>query len=143
MEKLQTIKTVKAEAPTRLHIQWDNDLSVTVDLRDVLRKKPFTALKDARVFVAAQLGDWGHSVVWPGNIELGADSLWRMTLLATDRADSVEFMDWRLRHGLSLSAAAEALGLSRRMIAYYSSGEKTVPRTVLLACRGWEATLAA
>jgi transcriptional regulator with XRE-family HTH domain len=42
-------------------------------------------------------------------------------------------------YGLSLSQAAEALGLSRRQVAYYASGEHPVPRTVLLACKGWEA----
>jgi len=43
------------------------------------------------------------------------------------------------RNGLSLTAAAEALGLSRWQIACYASGEHEVPRYVLLACRGWEA----
>ena len=41
--------------------------------------------------------------------------------------------------GLSLTDAAEALGLSRRQVADYASGEHDVPRTVLLACKGWEA----
>lgn len=35
--------------------------------------------------------------------------------------------------------SAEALGLSWRQVAYYASGEHEVPRTVLLACKGWEA----
>jgi hypothetical protein len=43
------------------------------------------------------------------------------------------------RNGLSLTNAAEALGRSRRQVAYYASGEHEVPRTVLLACKGWEA----
>lgn len=30
-------------------------------------------------------------------------------------------------------------GLSRRQVAYYASGERPVPRTVLLVCKGWEA----
>ena len=54
------------------------------------------------------------------------------------RTDAAEFIRWRARHGLSLTAAAQALGLSRRLIAYYASGERAVPRTVLLACKGWE-----
>jgi hypothetical protein len=29
------------------------------------------------------------------------------------------------------------------MVAYYSNGEKTVPRPILLACVGWEASCAA
>ena len=40
---------------------------------------------------------------------------------------------------MSLTKAAEALGLSRCQVAYYASGEHEVPRTVLLACKGWEA----
>ena len=34
--------------------------------------------------------------------------------------------------------AALALGVSRRTLAYYRSGAKPVPRTVALACLGWE-----
>ncbi|HEX3915873.1 MAG TPA: hypothetical protein VHW60_00940 [Caulobacteraceae bacterium] len=96
------------------------------------------ALRDPAEFARAQLGDWGHSLVWPSGAEAGADSLWLETLSATRREDARAFLDWRLRHGLSLTAAAEALGLSRRMVAYYSNGGKAVPKTVLLACRGWE-----
>jgi hypothetical protein len=43
-----------------------------------------------------------------------------------------------LRNGLSLTAAAEALGLSRRMVAYYRTGAKPIPRVAWLACIGWE-----
>ena len=42
------------------------------------------------------------------------------------------------RHQLSLDAAARALGISRRMLAYCRTGEKSVPRTVGLAGLGWE-----
>ena len=28
--------------------------------------------------------------------------------------------------------------MSQRMLAYYRSGEKSVPRTVALACLGWQ-----
>ena len=68
---------------------------------------------------------------------MGADRLWEMTLEQNGHLDSLEFIRWRWRHGLSLSDAAEALGLSRRQVAYYASGERPVPRTVLLACKGW------
>ena len=52
--------------------------------------------------------------------------------------DAREFLEWRLRHGLSLTKTAEALDISRRMVAYYSNGEKPIPRAILLACKGWE-----
>ncbi len=71
--------------------------------------------------------------------EVGAETLWLETLSATGHDDTRAFLEWRLRHGLSLSASAAALGLSRRTIAYYSNGDRRVPRPVLLACRGWEA----
>jgi Helix-turn-helix len=82
-------------------------------------------------------------VVWPSGAELGADTLWLETLSATGHPDSRAFLEWRLRHGLSLSAAAQALGISRRMVAYYSNGERPVPRPILLACKGWEVERAA
>ena len=56
-----------------------------------------------------------------------------------DKAFAVEFIRWRWKHGLSLTDASKALRLSRRQLAYYVSGEHAVPRTVLLACKGWEA----
>ena len=43
------------------------------------------------------------------------------------------------RNQLSLSSAAEALGMTRRMIAHYRSGSRPIPKTVQLACVGWEA----
>ncbi len=81
----------------------------------------------------------GHPVVWPCGVDIGADSLWRDTLLAMGCSDTFAFNDWRMAYGLSFSVAAEALGLSRRMVAYYSAGEKPVPKTVLLACEGYAA----
>lgn len=46
---------------------------------------------------------------------------------------SEQFKKWKARHGLSLAAAAEALGVSPRMAAYYQSGEKEIPKAVHLA----------
>lgn len=88
---------------------------------------------------AAAIGDWGHSLVWPDGREIGADSLWLDTLDAIGRGDARRFLEWRLAHGLSLAKAADALGLARRTVAYYSNGDRPVPKTVLLACKGWEA----
>ena len=74
----------------------------------------------------------------PADIDMGADRLWEMALEQNGHADAAKFIRWRWKHGLSLTAAAEALGLSRRTVAYYVSGEQEVPRTVLLALKGWE-----
>jgi transcriptional regulator with XRE-family HTH domain len=47
------------------------------------------------------------------------------------------------RHALTLDRAAEALGLSRRTVAYYLSGEQPVPKTVMLATEGYDKRRAA
>ena len=47
---------------------------------------------------------------------------------------------WMLRNQLSLSGAAEALGISRRMVSYYKTAAKAIPRSIWLACLGREAT---
>lgn len=62
-----------------------------------------------------------------------------MALEQNGRADAATFIRWRWRNRLSLSKAAETLGVSRRMVAYYESVEQEVSRTVLLALKGWEA----
>lgn len=48
-----------------------------------------------------------------------------------------DFRAWMVERALTQEAAASTLGLSRRMIAYYLSGEKVIPKTVLLATEGW------
>lgn len=103
----------------------------------------FAALQDTAEFCRPGVGDWGHSVIWPSGTELGAETLWLETLSAIGRSDTRSFLEWRSRNSLSLSKSAEALGISRRMAAYYSNGEKSVPKPILLACRGWEVSRAA
>jgi len=46
------------------------------------------------------------------------------------------FHTWRVRKNFTLDEAAHALGLSRRMVAYYDQGERPIPRTVALATLG-------
>jgi hypothetical protein len=52
----------------------------------------------------------------------------------------VHIGEWMHHNDLSLSTAAEALGISRRMVSYYRTAHKAIPRTIWLACLGWEAT---
>jgi Protein of unknown function (DUF2442) len=134
---------VAAKPPTTLSLQWSNGTRADIDLSAMLRDRAARALRDEVEFARVSLDEWGHSVAWPCGIELGAETLWLETLSATGRDDVRRFLEWRLQHGLSLNGAADALGLSRRMIAYYSNGEKKIPRAILLACKGWEVDHAA
>lgn len=138
--KLPRILRVKAAGEYRLRLRFANGRSFAVDLsRDVQQFKSYRPLRDQALFARVALGEGGHSVVWPvGGLDMGADMLWQHALEQNGRSDAAEFIRWRWRNRLSLTGAAEALGLSRRQVAYYASGEHEVPRTVLLACKGWE-----
>lgn len=138
--KAVRIAGVKYAREYTLRLRWVNGKTMSVDLHEpVHRLKGLHSLRRQAVFARAIKGEGGHSVMWPGEIDMGADRLWEMALEQNGHMDAVEFIRWRWRYGLSLSDAAEALGLSRRQVAYYASGERPVPRTVLLACKGWEA----
>jgi len=142
-ENTKTIKAAVGARPSKLDLRWSDGTRAVIEIGDVLRDRRFKALRQAGEFARAVPGEWGHSVEWPSGAALSADTLWLRTLTATGHDDARQFLEWRLRHGLSLTAAAAALGPSRRMVAYYGSGEKPVPRAILLACKGWEAEQAA
>ncbi len=42
---------------------------------------------------------------------------------------------------LPYRTAAEALGVSRRMVSYYRTTHKAIPRAIWLACLGWVQSL--
>jgi hypothetical protein len=97
-------------------------------------------LKTPHAFVEATLGDNGWTVEWPAlDIQIGADTL-LLDALAQNAPDENTriFIHWRLRHRMPLEQAAQALGVSTRSISRYSSGKEVVPRTLALACLGWE-----
>jgi hypothetical protein len=137
-DKTRIITAARAIGPASIALTWSNGTDVTLDLAPMLSDRALASLRDPIEFAKAAVGDWGHSLEWPSGAELGADALWLETLSATGHEDVRAFLEWRLRHALSLSKAADALGVSRRMVAYYSNGEKRVPKPILLACRGWE-----
>ncbi|MGH7113479.1 MAG: helix-turn-helix domain-containing protein [Stellaceae bacterium] len=70
---------------------------------------------------------------------MAADTLWR---LAQEKGGETvtpdAFRDWRERKAYTLDEAAQALGLSRRMVAYYEKGDRPIPRVVALATRALE-----
>ncbi len=137
-DTVRTIVTVDVVGPTHLSLNWSDGTIAKFDLDAIIP----AALRHPEMFARVDVGDWGHSLIWPSGIAIGADTLWLETLSVTGHDDTRRFLEWRLRHGLSLSKAADALGLSRRTVAYYSNGERKIPKPILLACRGWEAELA-
>lgn len=136
-----TLEGVRVLPPSSLELTYADGAVFQVNLMPVVAKHPvLRRLTDPAVFGTASVGEWGGSVIWVGdeNLELAADNLRARAVEQSGGYSHEVIWNWMARNGLTLDAAAQALGLSRRMLAYYRSGEKPVPRTVALACLGWE-----
>ncbi|MFJ2683775.1 DUF2442 domain-containing protein [Pseudomonas sp. NPDC087342] len=139
--KRPRLKAVKALPEYRLALTFIDGQQLTLNLsRDLHAYPGLQPLLEVRVFEGAALGDDGWTVEWvQPDIQIGADSLY-LDALAQNSADENTriFIDWRARTGLPLNQAAEALGVSARSISRYSSGREAVPKSLALACLGWD-----
>ena len=142
---LPRIAAVEAgNKPMILRVRWQRSGEDTlIDVSDMIGAfRVFEPLRrDSALFRQAQVGEYGTDIVWPGDIDMAADTLWRLAQQQQGVTLSAEaFRHWRERHEFTLDTAAEALGISRRMVAYYEEGKKPIPRVVALATRGIELT---
>jgi DNA-binding transcriptional regulator YiaG len=127
--------------PLTLRIRWDKADESVVDVSGLIETfRVYEPLRRSpELFAQARLGEHGADVVWSDDIDMSADTLWRLAQEQTGATMSPEaFKRWRERKAYTLDAAARALGLSRRMVAYYEQGVKPIPRVVALATRGLE-----
>ena len=131
-----------AKAPFCITVTWYDGKTSTIDLTEPIKElEIFAPLEDADFFARVRPDEWGWSIKWNEDIDLGADTLWRMSLEQKGEAmRPAAFRAWRERSHLSLTQAAAELGLSRRMIVYYEQGRKLIPKTVMLATLGFEAS---
>lgn len=134
-EHLPQIERIQPVGEHALVVFWTGGRRSELDLS--------TLGGEALLASEAQLDAWGHHLSWLGGEEVGADALWLASLSAWGEEDARAFMEWRLRHGLTASGAAEALGVRRPDVVAWSIGAKPVPRSIMLACRGWESLLQA
>jgi hypothetical protein len=136
----QTIKAVTAETPTQLIIVWQSGKQTKVDIADYLDSPGYARLKNPNFLATVAVEEWGHGVEWAdGEIGIDADALHRLGKEQSGLAFPVsEFNAWMTRNGLSLGAAAKALGITRRTVLYYHGGHKPIPVYIRLACIGWE-----
>lgn len=131
---------IAVAGPQSLTLSWDDKGSATVDLTAVIATRAnLASLSDPQEFARAKASSDGWSLEWPCGIDFGTAQLRRW---ADEQSGKImpagEFRHWMERHGLSLNRAADALGLSRRTIAYYVAGEQPVPKTVMLATEGYD-----
>lgn len=141
MSKHFTLRKAKVLDGLRLALVYADGEAFTVDLASIVKRhKTLAPLRDAAVFGKPKITDGGSTLTWAGHdeLQLAADNL-RARAIEQAGGVSHEFIwHWMDKHQLTLDQAAKHLGLSRRMLAYYRSGEKPVPLTVGLACLGWE-----
>lgn len=137
-----TIKTARIVAPCCLEIAWNTGETLRADL-SALTSPPFDAWNDPAFFAQMTVEAWGgHGLDWPDGLSLGADRLYELCREQAGLPTARAFDAWMQRNRLSLSGAAQALGMTRRSITHYRTGSRPIPRTVALACRGWEALAA-
>jgi hypothetical protein len=141
--KRPRLQAVQALPEYRLRLTFVDGSVHTVSLADDFDRHPgLHPLRDPAAFAKAiTIEGEGWTVEWPElDIQIGADTLW-LDAQAQNAPDenSRVFAQWRARNGLSLAAAARALGMTPRTMSAYGTGARPVPRYVALACKGWEA----
>ncbi len=126
-------------------LTWDDGHAATVDMSAIIaHRKALAPLADASNFAGVAVSEDGWSIEWPLGMDFGTAQLRRWAdEQAGEAMPAAAFRAWMETHDLTLDRAAEALGLSRRTIAYYLSGEQPVPKTVMLATEGYAGRLAA
>lgn len=124
----------------RLHVTWADGTWTEHDFRRRIAKlKVFAPLADAALFERVRVIWNGVGLEWTDEIDFAADALWYEAYPEDNPFPNLlmtaeEFRGWMAENGFTLEDAAEALGLSRRQIAYYASSEKKISKTVWLAC---------
>ena len=132
-------------APMVLQVTWASGEKTRVDVSGpVMSFRLYAPLRDnPALFRQVRVGEHGTDIVWTDDIDMAADTLWRLSQEQTGYTMTPDaFREWRTKRAYTLDSAARALGLSRRMVAYYEEGQKPIPRVVALAARALEHELA-
>lgn len=134
------LTAVTPVADYALDVRFADGSSGIVSLKDSVFSSPgLTPLRDPAAFSGAVSGEFGWEVEWPlFDIQIGADTLFADMLEQHSTTPADRFTVWRIRNGLSLAAASRELGVTIRTVSAYGSGARPIPRTVQLACIGWE-----
>ena len=135
------IKAVDASKPYKLTITFGDGATMIADLKETIdRISAFAPLKDKELFSSAIIEENGLSVEWrQGYLDMAGDNLRALAIEQAGGYSHERIWEWMHRNSLTLDTAAEALGISRRMLAYYRVGQKPLPKHIWLACLGWEA----
>jgi len=135
-----TIAALAVRPPCALTLTFADGATLPIDLSSVANAYPaLAALRNPTLFATARVDALGGYVVWiDDDLELAADNLRNMAIEQAGGIGNERLVNWMHKHDLTQERAAEAIGVSRRMLNYYLSGAKAIPKTVWLACLGWE-----
>jgi hypothetical protein len=126
------------EQPMTLRVRWDNRKESVIDVSGMIQSfRIYAPLRQSpELFGKVRVGEHGTDVIWNDEIDMAADTLWRLAQEQIgETMTPVAFRHWRERKAYTLDDAARALGISRRMVAYYEKGDRPIPRVVALATR--------
>ena len=129
------LQAVNALEPYRLSTTWSTGEVLEIDISNVMRGSAFVEIRKPEVFGNVRTD--GFSIEW-FDTELGPDNVYAWAKEQASEVSQEMFGGWMYRNKLSLSGAAEALGIGRRMVSYYRTAHKAIPRSIWLACLGWE-----
>lgn len=131
------VKSIRPGVGRVLIVTWKNGTESPVDVSEHLEAYPlFVTLRDTdEAFHRVRVGEWGWNAHWTDDMEISADTLWRLAL----EQGAHWLRAWRDAHRMTQAEAAAALGLSLRMLRHYETGEYLLPKTVRLACAGFDA----
>ncbi|HEY1300817.1 MAG TPA: DUF2442 domain-containing protein, partial [Stellaceae bacterium] len=116
-----------------LRVRWNNGEESVIDVSGMIQNyRVYEPLRRSpELFRQVRLGEHGTDVVWSDAIDMAADTLWRLAREQAGETMTPEaFRYWRKQKAYTLEEAAKALGLSRRMVAYYEKGDRPIPRVV-------------
>lgn len=130
------VAVTAGKKPLTLIIRWNTGEESHIDVSGMIETyRIYEHLRHSpELFKRVQVGEHGTDVTWTDEIDMSADTLWRLAQEQSGRTMSPEaFKKWRERKAYTLDTAARVLGLSRRMVVYYEQGTKPIPRVVALA----------
>ena len=116
-------------------VTWKTGSGAVVDIApDIFTFKAYAPLRDDHdLFKTVHVVNDGSAIGWgmDDSIDMPATAIERLVKQAMTTA---RFQTFLSGNKFTRDAAAAQLGISRRLVGYYASGEKRVPRHIALAC---------
>ena len=140
-KRIVAVERVEEDDAMILRETYDDGSIAVADMAKHLYGHPMLeAVRDQPMVFARFEIEQGGGLQWPNGADISPGRFWQLHLMrAKEAMHHWDFRAWMKCHDLIIDSAAPVLGISRRQAARYSSGEKLIPRTILLACKGYDA----